>query len=246
MKATKAYIASAGTTGLLVASSMSLLVLVGAILAFNGWPNSGLAEDVERFFVGDDEPSVLVPGAVSQSVDTAADATGSVVGDESLGADVDAVADFDPAADDGSPLGGGVPGAGTPGAGTPGDGTPGVGTPVAGTPGGAPEAGGSAPQIGLPVNVPGVNPEPGSRQHDPRPAQRDRRLQEPRRPDAPQAAGGSRRAREGERARDRTAAGDVAAERRPDQEGLGQPDLAGQRAGHLAVRPALGTPARGH
>jgi len=163
MKATKAYIASAGTTGLLLASSMSLLVLVGAILAFNGWPNSGLAEDVERFFVGDDEPSVLVPGAVSQSVDTAADASGSVVGDEPLGADVDAVvADFDPAADDGSPLGGGVPGAGTPGAGTPGDGTPGGGTPVAGTPGGAPGAGGSAPQINLPVDVPGVNPESGA------------------------------------------------------------------------------------
>lgn len=40
MKAGKAYITSLGTTGLLVASSVMLLVVVGALVAFDGWPSS--------------------------------------------------------------------------------------------------------------------------------------------------------------------------------------------------------------
>ena len=38
MRATKAYIASLGTTGVLIASSLLLLALVSAIVAFRGWP----------------------------------------------------------------------------------------------------------------------------------------------------------------------------------------------------------------
>lgn len=40
MKAGKAYITSLGTTGLLVASSVMLLIVVGALVAFDGWPTS--------------------------------------------------------------------------------------------------------------------------------------------------------------------------------------------------------------
>jgi len=53
VKAGKAYISSLGTTGLLIASSVLLLAVVGAIVAYDRWP--------------DDEPSradvVAVDGA---------------------------------------------------------------------------------------------------------------------------------------------------------------------------------------
>jgi len=60
VKAGKAYISSLGTTGLLVASSMLLLVVVGALVAFDRWPTGassgqadaiviGAADDVTRF-----------------------------------------------------------------------------------------------------------------------------------------------------------------------------------------------------
>lgn len=38
MRATRAYLASLGTTGLLVLSSVLLLVLGSAVVSFNGWP----------------------------------------------------------------------------------------------------------------------------------------------------------------------------------------------------------------
>jgi hypothetical protein len=46
MKATKAYIASLGTTGMLLASSVALLLVVSAIVTFNGWPGSTLADRI--------------------------------------------------------------------------------------------------------------------------------------------------------------------------------------------------------
>ena len=39
MKAGKAYISSLGTTGLLIASSLALLLVGGTIVAFDRWPN---------------------------------------------------------------------------------------------------------------------------------------------------------------------------------------------------------------
>lgn len=48
MRAGKAYISSLGTTGLLIASSVLLLLVVGAFVAFDGWPTQAAAvpEDV--------------------------------------------------------------------------------------------------------------------------------------------------------------------------------------------------------
>ena len=44
MRAGKAYISSLGTTGLLIASSLLLLAVVGAFVAFDRWPDSAAAD----------------------------------------------------------------------------------------------------------------------------------------------------------------------------------------------------------
>lgn len=77
MKATKAYIVSLGTTGLLLASAVSLLLVVGAIIAFNGWPGSGIADRVEGMLVDRGERHFRVPGPV-QTASNAASAAAAV------------------------------------------------------------------------------------------------------------------------------------------------------------------------
>ena len=42
MKATKAYIASLGTTGVLLAASILMLAIVSAVVAFDAWPGAGV------------------------------------------------------------------------------------------------------------------------------------------------------------------------------------------------------------
>lgn len=44
MRAGKAYLSSLGTTGVLIASSLLLLAVVGALVAFDSWPGSATAE----------------------------------------------------------------------------------------------------------------------------------------------------------------------------------------------------------
>ena len=46
VRAGKAYISSLGTTGLLIASSLLLLVVVGTFLAFDQWPEDAAADTV--------------------------------------------------------------------------------------------------------------------------------------------------------------------------------------------------------
>ena len=73
-----------------------LLAIVGAIVAFNGWPTGGVGDDIRRLVVGDEETSSLSPGAV-EAVDSASVTADAVVTDEPLGPDVDVVvADFVP------------------------------------------------------------------------------------------------------------------------------------------------------
>jgi hypothetical protein len=83
MRATRAYIASLGTTGLLLAFSASLLVLVGTLFAFNAWPGAEIRDAVESVLVGDDDDEgVRVGGPEQVALDAApaaaavADATG--------------------------------------------------------------------------------------------------------------------------------------------------------------------------
>jgi hypothetical protein len=44
MSARKAYISSLGTTGLLIASALAMLIVVGALVAFDRWPSQAVAE----------------------------------------------------------------------------------------------------------------------------------------------------------------------------------------------------------
>jgi hypothetical protein len=63
MRASRAYIAGFGTTGVLVASSLLLLAVVSALVAFRGWPDTGFAENISSLVV--DEPGrVEVDGPV--------------------------------------------------------------------------------------------------------------------------------------------------------------------------------------
>ena len=64
MRATRAYIAGIGTTGSLVAAAICTLIVVGAIVAFNGWPGSGLGSSQVQRMVVDDSGRQAAPVAV--------------------------------------------------------------------------------------------------------------------------------------------------------------------------------------
>lgn len=57
MRASRAYIAGVGTTGVLVASAVLLLAVVSALVAFQGWPGTDLSDDVSSLVV--DAPNRL-------------------------------------------------------------------------------------------------------------------------------------------------------------------------------------------
>ncbi len=59
MKASKAYIAGLGTTGILLASSALLMVVVGAVVAFNGSSVSKSLRELEGLVVDRDQPAAL-------------------------------------------------------------------------------------------------------------------------------------------------------------------------------------------
>jgi hypothetical protein len=72
MRATKAYIASLGTTGLLLAFSASLLVLVGTLFAFDAWPGGEIRDAVESVLVDDDDgDTARVSGPEQVALDAA-------------------------------------------------------------------------------------------------------------------------------------------------------------------------------
>ena len=68
MRATKAYVASIGTTGLLVASSVVLLAVVTALVAFRGGAPGDLSDEVGRMLIGGDRQFSLA-AAASESAD---------------------------------------------------------------------------------------------------------------------------------------------------------------------------------
>lgn len=71
MRATKAYIASLGTTGLLLAFSASLLVLVGTLFAFNAWPGAEIRDAVDSVILDDADESFGVAGPAQVALDAA-------------------------------------------------------------------------------------------------------------------------------------------------------------------------------
>lgn len=70
MKATKAYIAGVGTTGLLVASSLLVLTMMSALVAFRGFPGPDVQDPVQSILVGTAHApvTVAVPATDSASV----------------------------------------------------------------------------------------------------------------------------------------------------------------------------------
>src|SRR3954452_6073383 len=64
MKATKAYIASLGTTGVLLAASLLMLAVVSAVVAFDRWPGAGVTTRVPTLVLTD-RPAAIRVGAHS-------------------------------------------------------------------------------------------------------------------------------------------------------------------------------------
>jgi hypothetical protein len=86
MRATKAYIASLGTTGLLLAFSASLLVLVGTLFAFDAWPGGEIRDAVESVLVDDDDGDTARVSGPEQVALDAAPAAVAVAGGSGPGA----------------------------------------------------------------------------------------------------------------------------------------------------------------
>src|SRR4051812_4143026 len=71
VRATRAYIASLGTTGVLVASSALLLVVVSALMAFNAWPGGDPISGIKGLVVDNREPSLQLTGPARVAADAA-------------------------------------------------------------------------------------------------------------------------------------------------------------------------------
>jgi hypothetical protein len=71
LRASRAYIAGLGTTGVLIASGLLLLVVVSTIVAFNGWPGQALVKDLESLMLGDDKPALTLSGPAQVAADAA-------------------------------------------------------------------------------------------------------------------------------------------------------------------------------
>lgn len=65
MRASKAYIAGLGTTGVLLAASVALLFFVGALVGFDRWPGGNLGERVERVELRPGEQPIGLADAVA-------------------------------------------------------------------------------------------------------------------------------------------------------------------------------------
>jgi hypothetical protein len=79
MKATKAYIASLGTTGVLLAAALLMLAVVSAVVAFDRWPNGNVSTRVQTLVLAD-RPA---PIRVSARGNTAAGAQSRAPGSSS-------------------------------------------------------------------------------------------------------------------------------------------------------------------
>jgi hypothetical protein len=61
MKASRAYITSLGTTGLLLSFALLLLVVVSAIMAFRAWPGDAVADDSAAVRIDSGHATELAP-----------------------------------------------------------------------------------------------------------------------------------------------------------------------------------------
>jgi hypothetical protein len=72
MRATKAYIASLGTTGVLLGASLLMLAIVSAVVAFDRWPDGHVSTRVQTLVLSERAPAVRVGTHTAASGDRAA------------------------------------------------------------------------------------------------------------------------------------------------------------------------------
>jgi hypothetical protein len=63
MKATKAYIASLGTTGVLLGASLLMLAVVSAVVAFDRWPSGNVSTRVQTLVLSEKPAPIRVSAA---------------------------------------------------------------------------------------------------------------------------------------------------------------------------------------
>jgi hypothetical protein len=79
MRATKAYIASLGTTGVVLAASLLMLAVVSAVVAFDRWPGSAVQSPAQTLLLVDKAPAIRVSAnSLAPSATAAARTTGRV------------------------------------------------------------------------------------------------------------------------------------------------------------------------
>src|SRR3954447_16485096 len=71
VRASRAYITSLGTTGVLIASSILMLAVVSTIVAFRGWPGDDIVNGLGSLRVENDQPSLQASGPAQIAADAA-------------------------------------------------------------------------------------------------------------------------------------------------------------------------------
>jgi hypothetical protein len=71
VRASRAYITSLGTTGVLIASSILLFVVVSTIVAFRGWPGDDIVDGLGSLRVGEDQTAFEITGPAQIAADAA-------------------------------------------------------------------------------------------------------------------------------------------------------------------------------
>ena len=87
MRTTRALIAGFGATGTMVAAAACVFVVASAVIAFNGWPGSRIANRIDSLFVKDQAPvgfnapgpQVVAGSAAAAAATVAAAPVGPVV-----------------------------------------------------------------------------------------------------------------------------------------------------------------------
>src|SRR3954451_2803835 len=72
MRATKAYIASLGTTGVLLAASLLMLAVVSAVVAFDRWPDGQVSSRVQTLVLKERPASIRVSARAIAAASTPA------------------------------------------------------------------------------------------------------------------------------------------------------------------------------
>lgn len=117
MRATKAYIASLGTTGVLLGASILMLAVVSAVVAFDRWPSGNISTRVQTLVIAERPAPLRVTvdsGAPSATGDAGAAAPGASGSADGVPAPAQVVAGELVTRDDNRAPGSDTPGSGGP------------------------------------------------------------------------------------------------------------------------------------